>query len=315
MSRHRAIQIFPVMKNSTTSARNLQENISVRLGAVDICKNYGPVAANRNVSLSIAPGGIHAIVGENGAGKSTLMRTFQGIERPDSGQIIIDDIPTRLSGPKQALGLGIGMVHQEFMLAPDLTLLENLVLGNEPEALSLGVLSTIDWAVAKQAGDTLAQQTGVRIDWKRPAGTAPVHMQQFVEIMRLLRFGARMLILDEPTAVLAPPQVDDLFNLLRNLRANGTTIVFISHKMKEVLALADTVSVLRRGQVTFEADVCDVDIHTIATHIVGGHLNKPGRQQEAVGVAVDNTETIFDVCDLSIPAQEMSHPIHDVSFP
>ncbi len=302
------------MNNSTTSAPGRSGNASIRLGAVDICKNYGPVAANRNVSLGIAPGGIHAIVGENGAGKSTLMRIFQGIEQPDCGHIIIDDTPIRLSGPKQALNLGIGMVHQEFMLAPDLTLLENLVLGNEPEAHSLGVLSTIDWSQAKRAGHALARQTGVRVDWKRHAGGAPVHMQQFVEIMRLLRFGARILILDEPTAVLAPPQVDDLFNLLRNLSANGTTIVFISHKMNEVLALADTVSVLRQGQVTFEAKVCDVDVHTIASHIVGGHSDKTVKPHEPAAIKAHSTGTICNVRNLCVRAKEMSHPLHDVSF-
>lgn len=284
---------------------------AVRLGAVDIHKNYGNVQANNGISLRVAPGEIHAVVGENGAGKSTLMRILQGLEKPDRGAIIVDDKKVRLNHPQQALSLGIGMVHQEFMLAPDLSLLENFVLGVEP---ANGPLARIDWQAARSDGDALAGQTGIAIDWSRRAGTAPVHVQQFVEIIRLLRRGARVLILDEPTAVLAPPQVEDLFNLLRGLRGNGTTILFISHKLREVMALADQVTVIRRGRVTFNANVADTDAETIATHIIGERDEPIDPQITDRSTAGSARETVLSVQGVSTPSVDKSHSIDSVGF-
>lgn len=289
------------------------EDVTTRLGARGLCKAYGAVEANRAISLDVAPAEIHAIVGENGAGKSTLMRCLQGIERPDSGTIIVDDKEVAFTQPQQALNLGIGMVHQEFMLAPDLTLLENLVLGDEPERVSLGVLSRIDWGVARTSGETLAAQAGVTIDWDRRSAGAPVHVQQFVEILRLLRRGTRILILDEPTAVLAPQQVDDLFALLRRLRDGGTTILFISHKLREVTALADRVTVLRRGEVTYQAALGETDADTIASHIVGGG----GLQVAPVRRTSERSSegsTVLQVTGLSVPSIDKSHVLNDIEF-
>lgn len=289
------------------------DNVTTRLGARGLSKAYGAVRANRDISLDVASGEIHAIVGENGAGKSTLMRCMQGIERPDSGTIIVDDKEVAFTQPQQALNLGIGMVHQEFMLAPDLTLLENLVLGDEPERVSLGVLSRIDWGVARNSGETLAAQAGVRIDWDRRSAGAPVHVQQFVEILRLLRRGTCILILDEPTAVLAPPQVDDLFALLRRLRDGGTTILFISHKLREVMALADRVTVLRRGEVTFGLAVNETDVDTIASHIVGGGLSAIAPVRRASGRSEGSTP-VLRVSGLAVPSIDKSHALHDVDL-
>ncbi len=296
---------------AATTRTETPDKPKVRLGAVDIHKYYGSVQANSGISLRVAPGEIHAVVGENGAGKSTLMRILQGLEQPDSGAIIVDDVEVRLNHPQQALALGIGMVHQEFMLAPDLSLLENFVLGIEP---ANGPLGRIDWTTARGAGDALAGQTGISIDWSRRAGTAPVHVQQFVEIIRLLHRGARVLILDEPTDVLAPPQVEDLFNLLRGLRDNGTTILFISHKLREVMALADLVTVIRRGRVTFNSAVADTDAEIIAEHIIGE------REEPALAVIddrapIDGTaETVLAVKDLSTPSVEKSHSLDNIGF-
>ena len=207
------------------------------------------------------------------------MRILQGIEQPDSGKIIVDDRIVNLTGPQQAFALGIGMVHQEFMLAPDLTLLENLVLGDEPVTHALGPASRIDWQAALESGERLARETTAHVDWSR-SGTqhTPVHIQQFVEIIRLLRRGTRILILDEPTAVLAPQQADDLFDLLRKLRDDGTTILFISHKLREVMALADRVTVIRRGEVQYSSPIADTDAETIAGHMVGGSGHPTGNR-------------------------------------
>ncbi len=249
------------------------DHAGVVLGADRLSKAYGPVQANRDISLALGAGEIHAIVGENGAGKSTLMRMLQGMERPDSGSVILDGAPVSLSGPAEAMARGIGMVHQEFMLAPDLTLLQNLILGSEP--MTAGPLRRIDWAAAEADGKRLAAKIGVEVDWHVPAGSAPVHIQQFTEIIRLLRRGARILILDEPTAVLAPPQVEELFALLRLLRADGASMLFISHKIPEVTALADRVTVIRRGEVVFVAAIADTSGEEIAGHIVGTEAPPP----------------------------------------
>ncbi len=291
-----------------------ESDVEVRIGADGLSKRYGNVQANRDVSLSVAPGEIHAIVGENGAGKSTLMRMLQGIETPDDGRIIVDDRPVGLSGPQQAFAYGIGMVHQEFMLAPDLTLLENLVLGEEPLRFAAGPVSRIDWSDARQSGEALAQRATIEIDWSRRAGNTPVHVRQFVEIIRLLRRGARILILDEPTAVLAPKQVDDLFSLLRSLRDQGTTILFISHKLKEVMALADRVTVMRRGEVCFSSIVEETSAEEIAKHMIGQEQSLPKRGNGRATKSDKPEGTVLEVRGLSIAAIEKSHPLHHIDI-
>lgn len=283
---------------------------TVRLGTIGLNKSYGTVQANRNVSLAVAPQEIHAVVGENGAGKTTLMRLLQGIEQPDSGEIIVDSEPCRFNGPRDAFAAGIGMIHQEFMLAPDLTLIENLVLGNEPV---IGPIARLDWSAARDAGDALSAQAGIEIDWDRKAGTAPVHVQQYVEIIRLLRRGTRVLIMDEPTSVLAPQQVEDLFRLIRKLREGGTTILFISHKLREVMALADQVTVMRRGEVTFSRHVSETDMEEIASHVVAGEFDhedpvfKKGRKSK-------HDCSALEVDALCAPPFERSHPLHGISL-
>ena len=302
-------------ENMTAAEINANDqDVTIRLGAAGLNKRYGNVQANRDVSLAVGSGEIHAIVGENGAGKSTLMRILQGIEQADSGSIIVDDKPANLSGPQQAFSLGIGMVHQEFMLAPDLTLLENLVLGEEPLKTVAGPFARIDWDEARLSGNALAEQAAIKIDWSRRAGSTPVHVRQFVEIIRLLRRGTRILILDEPTAVLAPQQVDDLFSLLRSLREQGTTILFISHKLNEVMALADRVTVMRRGEVCFSESVKNTSAEEIARHMIG-HEHSPQQQTEKRSSDKFQAEDkVLEVQNLSIAAIEKSHPLDDINI-
>ncbi|MEO9615237.1 MAG: ABC transporter ATP-binding protein [Nitratireductor sp.] len=284
--------------------------VAVRLGARDVAKSYGAVQANSGVTLEVAPAEIHAIVGENGAGKSTLMRLLQGLEQPDAGSIVFNDRPIRLRDPEQALGLGIGMVHQEFMLAPELTLLENFVLGHEPVTAALPLGRRIDWRAARAAGDALAAKTDLAIDWDRRAGTAPVHIQQYTEILRLLQRGMKVLILDEPTAVLAPQQADDLFTLLRQLRDQGTSIVFISHKLREVIALADRVTIMRRGRVVASSRIDETDIDTMTRHIVG----ETAAAAPPAAHTVEAGEPVLEVSGLSAPALAGSHPVRAVDL-
>jgi ABC-type uncharacterized transport system ATPase subunit len=283
---------------------------TIALGATEIRKSYGSVRANQGISLSVGPGEIHAIVGENGAGKSTLMRVLQGIERPDSGHVTVMDRDVSFSGPADALAEGIGMVHQEFMLAPDLSLLENLVLGDEPLRWGRGAFALIDWQSAEAQGRGLAERIGIEVDWHRRAGAAPVHIQQFVEIIRLLRRGTRILILDEPTAVLAPQQVNELFDLVRRIREDGTAILFISHKIGEVMALADRVTVIRQGKIAFSSRRCRRPAATRSPPISSMAPIPPvARSGAERPVAV-----VLDVAGLSAEAVEKSHPLHNISF-
>src|SRR5579872_6358880 len=208
---------------------------AVRIGARGVTRRFGDVIANDAIDFAAAPGEIRGLVGGNGAGKTTLMRILQGLEQPDEGAVILNDEPVRLADPADAFARGVGMVHQEFMLVEDLTLLENLILGREP----VGPGGVIDRERALAEARRLAASAGVDLDWRLRVSEAPVHVRQILEILRLLYRGADVLILDEPTAVLAPQQVRDLLNLLRRLRDEGRTILFISHKLDEVLTRSE----------------------------------------------------------------------------
>ena len=239
--------------------------VEVRLGARRVTRAFGSVLANDRVDLSVAPTTIHAVVGGNGAGKSTLMRILQGVDRPDEGSVILDDRPVRLTGPADAYARGIGMVHQEFMLAPPLTLLENLVLAREP----FGFGGLIDWRAAQAEADRLAKIAGVTINWRLRVVDAPVHVRQALEILRLLYRGADVLILDEPTAVLAPAQIEDLLALMRKLKAEGRTILFISHKLEEVMNIADAITIMRDGRVVETTTPARTSLAELARAMVG----------------------------------------------
>ena len=275
-----------------------------RLGADGISRRFGSVVANDGIDLAVRAGEIHAIVGQNGAGKSTLMRIFQGLDRPDEGQVIVDGRPVRFRGPADALAHGIGMVHQEFMLADALTLAENLILGAEP-----GRRGIIDRRAALDRAGQLADQAGVDLDWGQLAGRASVPDRQIVEILRLLYRGADTLILDEPTAVLAPSQVDRLFGLLRSLRQGGHTILFISHKLHEVMALADRVTVLRQGRVITTIDVDAVDQDALAQLVVGETVEPPHREAGEGGGGI-----VLDVAGLTVAGPGDRPALDQVSF-
>jgi ABC-type uncharacterized transport system ATPase subunit len=239
--------------------------VATRLGARKVTRKFGPVVANDRVDLTVAPGTIHAIVGGNGAGKSTLMRILQGVDSPDEGGVVLDDVPVRLAGPADAFARGIGMVHQEFMLAPTLTLLENLILAREP----IGAGGLIDWRAAQAQADRLAALAGVALDWRLKVADAPVHQRQILEILRLLYRGADVLILDEPTAVLAPAQVAELIGLMRRLKSEGRTILFISHKLDEVMNVADAITVMRAGRVVATTIPAQTNKAQLAQWMVG----------------------------------------------
>ncbi|HET6223486.1 MAG TPA: ATP-binding cassette domain-containing protein, partial [Dongiaceae bacterium] len=231
---------------------------------IGIDKRFGPVHANRAVDLQVIGGTIHGIIGENGAGKSTLMSILYGYYQADAGEIRVKGAPRHIRHSQDAIAAGIGMVHQHFMLVDDFSVLENVVLGVEQGPLLSGGL-----AAARAALKELADTYGLAVDPDAPVHDLPVGLQQRVEILKALYRGAEVLILDEPTAVLTPQEVDDLFGNLRRLRAEGKTIVFISHILDEVLGIADRITVLRRGQVIGTLPAAGATKGQIAEMMVG----------------------------------------------
>jgi len=221
----------------------------LRLELRDITKRFGDLVANDAISLVVEPGQIHALLGENGAGKSTLMNVLFGLQAADAGEILLDGRPVRFSGPGDAMAAGIGMVHQHFMLVPVFTVAENVVLGQEP----VQGTRLIDLAAARDLVRQMAGRFGFDVDPDALVEDLPVGVQQRVEIIKALTRDAKILILDEPTAVLTPQETDELMAIMRQLAEAGTSIVFITHKLREVQAVADTITVIRLGQVVGQA--------------------------------------------------------------
>ena len=217
----------------------------VELELKGITKRFGPLVANDRIDLTIAPGQVHALLGENGAGKSTLMNVLYGMLQPDEGEILLDGKTVQFHSPKDAINAGIGMVHQHFMLVPVFTVAENVTLGIE-ETAPTGLL---DRRKTRNDVHELSRRYGLELDPNAVVENLPVGIQQRVEIVKALVREANVLILDEPTAVLTPAETEDLFRIVKQLKDSGKSIIFISHKLKEVQAIADTITVLRRGAV------------------------------------------------------------------
>jgi ABC-type uncharacterized transport system ATPase subunit len=230
-----------------------------------VTRRYAGVVANDQIDLEVAEGEIHALVGENGAGKSTLMKMLYGLEQPDEGQILVRGEAQHIDSPRKAIELRIGMVHQHFMLVDDFTVAENIVLGSEP---SRGA-GRLDREAAERRVGELASGFGTPLDPNARVEDIGVGQQQRVEILKLLYRGADILILDEPTAVLVPQEVEELFAHMRDLKADGHTIIFIAHALDEVLEVADRITVLRDGKVIGTVEAADTDTHKVAEMMVG----------------------------------------------
>jgi simple sugar transport system ATP-binding protein len=231
-------------------------------------KRFGAVHANRDVHLDVGAGTVHGIVGENGAGKSTLMSILYGFYQADSGQIEIEGKPVQIPGSREAIALGIGMVHQHFMLVDNLSALDNVMLGAEP-----GWRLQAARAEVRGRLETLMRETGMQVDLDADVQDLPVGERQRLEILKALFRGARILILDEPTAVLTPQETEALFVTLRGLRARGTTILLITHKLKEIMALCDAVTVMRAGQVVLDSPIAATSIDGLAEAMVGRRVH------------------------------------------
>lgn len=278
------------------------DNCAVEMRGVT--KRFGQVVANKGISLAIKNRSIHAIVGENGAGKSTAMNILYGFYSADEGEILIDGQPEAIRGPRDALRLGLGMVHQHFMLVEPLTVTENIILGAEPLS---GV--SIDFAGARAKVREVSTQYGLKIDPDALVRDLSVGQQQRVEILKALYRGARILILDEPTAVLTPQEVLDLFAILRGLRDQGKTIIIITHKLAEVLALSDSITVMRDGSVVGNLSTSEATAEGLARMMVGREvLLRVSKSPSTPG------DSVLDVRNLSLEDARGNPVLRDISF-
>jgi general nucleoside transport system ATP-binding protein len=269
-----------------------------------ITKRFGEVLANNQISLAIPDKSIHAIVGENGAGKSTIMNILYGFYAADEGEILIDGRARAISGPGDAIKLGLGMVHQHFMLVEPLTVTENIVLGAEPTA---GF--SIDYRKARARVREISEQYGLKIDPDAHISDLSVGQQQRVEILKTLYRGARILILDEPTAVLTPQEVAEMFAILRGLREQGKTIIIITHKLAEVLSLSDNITVMRDGKVVGNLPTSEATAEGLARMMVGREVLLRVNKDDA-----KPQDAILAVRGLSLSGAEGNSILDNVSF-
>jgi len=248
-----------------------------------VIKRFGPVVANAGADLEVASGEIHALVGENGAGKSTLMRVLAGMYPPDGGSVEVATSGGALGDvtgwtTREAIDAGVGMVHQHFMLVPTLTVAENLILGRE---LRRGL--SLDLSAAEQQVRALSERTGLRVDPSRLISELSVGEAQRVEILKTLYRGAKILVLDEPTAVLSPPEVSELWKVLRRLRDDGDTVILITHKLDEVIEISETITVMRAGSTVGRLRTADATPRSIARMMVGRDVVLAGERELVMG--------------------------------
>ncbi|WP_181273191.1 ABC transporter ATP-binding protein [Brevibacterium oceani] len=267
-------------------------------------KVFGSFVANDHIDLTIEPGEIHALLGENGAGKSTMMNVLYGLYDADGGEILIDDEPVKFAGPGDAVAAGIGMVHQHFMLVPVFTVAESVALGYEPTK-NLGLL---DIKEARKRVIEISSRFNFNIDPDALIEDLPVGAQQRVEIIKALSRDAEILILDEPTAVLTPQETDELISIMRQLKEQGTSIVFITHKLREVRAIADSITVIRRGKIVGEASPDSTETE-LASQMVGRAVSLTTEKDDA-----DSGDATFQVRGLTVVDKAENVVVDDVSF-
>ena len=264
-----------------------------------ITKTFPGVIANDQVSIKLYPGEVHALLGENGAGKTTLMNILYGLYPPDSGQILVQGKPVVIDGPNEALSLGIGMVHQHFMLVPPFTVAENIILGNEPRKNGL----FLDMEKAIKDVEELSDRYGFQVDPRAKIQDISVGMQQRVEILKALYRGAEVLILDEPTAVLTPQEARELKEITDNLARQGKAIIFITHKLQEVMAMSQRITVIRAGKVVGSTATASTNPVELARMMVGRDVVlKIDKEPVKAGPVLMRLEDVWAEDDRRLPA-------------
>ncbi|WP_353633626.1 ABC transporter ATP-binding protein [Halobacterium sp. NMX12-1] len=281
-----------------------QTDTAVRLE--DITKRFPGVVANDNVDLHVERGSVHALLGENGAGKTTLMNVLYGLYQPNSGRVVVDGEPREFDSPRDAIDAGIGMIHQHFMLVDTMTVAENIALGNEPR--KWGGLA-VDREAARREVVELSERYGFDVDPDQTIADVSVGVQQRVEILKALYRGADVLILDEPTAVLTPQEVEDLFGVLDELTDQGKTVIFITHKLGEAMHATDDVTVLRDGENVGTVDADETTREELAELMVGREV-----VLDVESTPPDVGETVLDVDSLSVLDDRDVPAVTDVSF-
>src|SRR5213083_2852096 len=270
----------------------------------NIIKRFGAVLANDRVNFKVAPGRIHSIVGENGAGKSTAMRIAYGFYTADGGEILIDGQAREIRTPHDAIALGVGMVHQHFMLVEPMTVVENIVLGAEP-----GSAASLDLKKAADEIRKVSDEFKLAVDPNATIESLSVGQQQRVELLKALYRHAQLLILDEPTAVLTPQEVEEFFAILRRMREQGKTIVIITHKLSEVLAISDRVTVMRDGRVVGDLATGDTDAAALARLMVGREVLLRVDKRPATPAAA-----VLTVRDLAVEGADGAPRLAGISF-
>ena len=269
-----------------------------------IGKSFPGIRANDDISLTVEQGEIHVLLGENGAGKSTLMNILYGLYQPDEGQIFVKGEPVKITNPNIAISHGIGMVHQHFMLVPPFTVAENIILGKEP---SKGITLDLDKAIKDV--EELSKKYELKVDSQALIQDISVGMQQRVEILKTLYRGAEILILDEPTAVLTPQEIEELGVILKSLVNQGKSIILITHKLKEVMSMSDRVTIVRRGKVVDTLNTKDTNIDELAEKMVGRKVNLTVDKQEAKTAA-----PILEIKDLKVLDSRKLEAVKGVSL-
>ena len=269
-----------------------------------IRKSFPGVVALDGVDIEVNRGEVMGLLGENGAGKSTLMSILFGLYSRDAGSIEIEGKPAMIRNSGDAIGLGLGMVHQSFTLVPNLTAMENIILGAEPSRVGV-----IDWKEARQKVTELTNQVGLEVPMNHQVEDLPTGFKQRTEILKALLRGAKILILDEPTAVLTPLESEELFRSIKRLTAGGTTVIFITHKLKEVMSITNRITIMRKGKVIATMDTKDATVDTLANAMVGREV-----ERKFVFADYQPGEIILDIKDLTVSALHNPHAVDRCSL-
>jgi ABC-type uncharacterized transport system ATPase subunit len=279
--------------------------MSSAIKMVEITKTFSSLVANNKINFELKKGEVHGLLGENGAGKTVLMSILYGLYKADQGQIFVNNKKVQIGNPAKAIELGIGMVHQHFMLVPSLTVAENIVLGREPKKNHF----FLDVQTAEDKVKTLSDQYGLKVNPKAAVRNLPVGLQQRVEILKALFRGAEILILDEPTSVLTPQEVEGLFTAIRTLKRQNKSVIFISHKLKEICAICDRITVLKKGKVVGTVKTKETTQENLAEMMVGRQVLSTFRKKK-----LENGKAVFQVEKVKIFDDRKVLAVDEISF-